>query len=150
VFGKKLSDYIQFEKWILILIFVVFATRLGLSLADTPFTLTRWVSINIVLLIGLVFCSIAVHTTGFGSYKQLLGLLLVQWVPAHILIASAIVLGILTGVDNAYTAPEVSGGGDGKFWLHVVAHTIGGFIFAAIAWLIGALILFVTKRIVRR
>jgi hypothetical protein len=111
---------------------------------------TRWVSINIVLLVGLIYCSIAVHTTGFGSYKQLFGLLLLQWVLAHMLIASAIALGILTGVDNAFTAPEVSGGNDGKFWVHVVAHLVGGFVFALFAWGIGSVILFVTKRIVRR
>jgi len=149
VFGKKLSEYIQFDRWILILIAVVFAIRLGMSLAGTSFTLTRWVSINIVLLLGLVYCSVAVHSSGFGSYKQLFGLLLVQWVPAHLLIASAIVLGIITGVDNAYTLTEVSGGGDGKTWLHVFAHTIVGFIRAAIAWLIGSVILFVTKKTTR-
>jgi len=146
VFGKKLSEYIQFDRWILILIVVVFAIRLGMSLAGTSFTLTRWVSINIVLLLGLVYCSVAVHSSGFGSYKQLFGLLLVQWVPAHLLIASAIVLGIITGVDNAYTLPEVFGGSDGKNWFHVFAHTIGGFILSAIAWLIGSVILFVTKK----
>lgn len=150
MFGKKLPEFIQFEKWILILIAVVFAIRLGLSLAGTSFMLTRWISINIVLLAALVYCSIAVHTTGFGSYKQLFGLLLVQWVLAHLLIAAAIVLGILTGVDNAFTAPEVSGGNDGKFWLHAVAHAIGGFIFTVFAWLIGSVILFVTRRAVRR
>jgi hypothetical protein len=146
VFGKKLSEYIEFDRWILILIAVVFAIRLGMSLAGTPFNTTKWVSINIVLLLGLVYSSVAVHTSGFGSYKQLFGLLLVQWVPAHLLIASAIVLGILTGVDNAYTLPEVTGGQDGKFWLHVVAHLIVGFVLAAIAWLIGSVILFVTKK----
>jgi hypothetical protein len=103
-----------------------------------------------VLLVGIVYCSIAVHTTGFGSYRQLFGLLLVQSVVAHTLIASAIVLGIITGVDNAFTIPEVSGGGDGKFWFHVVAHAMAGFILAVFAWLLGAVILFVTKRIVRK
>jgi hypothetical protein len=150
VFGKKLSEYIQFEKWILILIAVVFAIRFGLSLAGTSFTVTRWVSINIVLLVGLVYYSIKVHTSGFGSYKQLLGLLLVQWVLAEMLVALAIAVGIITGVDNAFTAPEVSGGGDGKFWGHVLAHAVGGFIFAVVVWLIGSPILFVTKRIVKR
>ena len=64
VFGKKLSEYIQFEKWILLLIAIVFVIRLGLSLAGTSFTLTRWVSINIVLLLGLVYASIAVQSIG--------------------------------------------------------------------------------------
>jgi hypothetical protein len=147
MFGRKFSEYIRFERWILILIGIVWAVRLGVSLAGTSFSLTRWISINIVLLIGLVYCSIAVHTSRFGSYKQLLGLLFIQGAFSHLLIAAAIVLGIVTGTDNAYTAPEVSGGQDGKFWLHVVAHLVGAVLLPLFAWLIGSIILFVTKRV---
>jgi len=96
VFGKKWSEYIQFERWILILIAAVWAVRLGLSLTGTSFSVIRWVSINIVLLVGLVYCSVVVHTSGFGSYKQLLALLFLQTAFAHLLIAAAIVLGIVT------------------------------------------------------
>ena len=147
MFGKKLSEYIQFERWLLILIAAVWAVRLGISLAGTSFEVTRWVSINIVLLVGLIYCSVAVQTSGFGSYKQLLGLLFMQTVLAHILIAAGIVLGILTGVSNAYTTPEVFGGSDGKTWLHVLAHVIAAFILPLIAWLVGSVILFATKRL---
>jgi hypothetical protein len=31
MFGKKVKEYLRFERWILILIVVVFALRLGLS-----------------------------------------------------------------------------------------------------------------------
>jgi hypothetical protein len=147
MFGKKLSEYIQFEQWLLILVAAVWAVRLGMSLAGTSFTVTKWVSINIVLLIGLIYCSVAVQTAGFGSYKQLLGLLFLQTALAHILIACAILLGIVTGVGNAYTGPEVFGGNDGKTWVHVAAHLIAAFILPLITWLIGSAILFVTKRL---
>jgi hypothetical protein len=147
VFGKKLSDYIRFESWIIILIAIVWAIRLGISIAGTPFATTRWVSINIVLLIGIIFCSVAVHTTGFGSYKQLYGLLFVQNVTAHLLIAVGIVIGIVTGTPNAYTAPEVFGGSNGANWGHVAAHAIVGPIAALVGWLIGSVILFVTKKV---
>jgi hypothetical protein len=147
VFGKKLSDYIRFDLWILILIAIVFAIRLGISLAGTPFATTKWVSINIVLLVGLLYCSVAVHTTGFGSYKQLFGLLLVQNLFAHLLIASGIILGIATGTANAFTASEVSGGQDGATWLHVLAHGIAGPLAALVAWLVGSAVLFVTKKV---
>ena len=147
MFGKKLSEYIRFEGWLLILIAVVWAVRLGISLAGTSFSVTKWVSINIVLLVGLLYCSIGVQTSGFGSYKQLLGLLFLQTLVAHILIAAGIILGILTGVGNAYTAPEVFGGSDGKTWVHVLAHVLAAFILPLIAWLIGSVILLVTKRL---
>ena len=147
MFGKKLSEYINFEGWLLVLIAVVWAVRLGLSLTGTSFSVTKWVSINIVLLVGLLYCSIGVQTSGFGSYKQLLGLLFLQTLVAHILIVAAIVLGILTGVGNAYTAPEVFGGNDGKTWVHVFAHVLAAFILPLITWLIGSAILFVTRRL---
>ena len=148
MFGRTFSEYIRFERWILILIAIVWAIRLGVSLSGASFSLTRWISINIALLIGLVYCSIAVHTSRFGSYKQLLGLLFIQGAFAHLLIAAAIVLGILTGTDNAYTAPEVSGGQDGKFWLHVVAHLLlAPVLLSLVNWLIGSIILFITKRV---
>jgi hypothetical protein len=146
MFGKKLSDYIQFERWILSAIAAMWAIRLGLSLAGTSFGITKWFSINIVLLIGLIYCSIAVHTTGFGSYKQLLGLLFVQNAFAHLLIAAGITLGIITGKDNAFTTPEVFGGSDGKSGIHVLAHLIAAVVLPFIVWLIGSAILFVTAK----
>ena len=36
MFGKKGEEYVRFERWILILIVMVFALRLGLSLAGVP------------------------------------------------------------------------------------------------------------------
>jgi hypothetical protein len=147
VFGKKLQEYFRFERWILILIVAVFVIRLGLSLGGIPISIDRWVSINLVLLLGLIYCSVAVHTTGFGGYKQLFGLLLLQTVVAHALIALGIVLGILTGVDNIYTAPEFFGGSSGRNWIHVLLHVIGAFVLPLFGWLVGSVILFLTKRL---
>ena len=147
VLGKKFSEYVRFEAWILILIAVVFLIRLGLSLAGASFAQARWVSINLVLLVGLIYCAVRVHTAGFGSYKQLFGLLLIQNVLAHILIALAIVLGIVTGTPNIFTAPEVSGGGNGATWIHALVHVIAGFIVPVVAWLFGSVILFAAKKL---
>jgi hypothetical protein len=147
MFGKKFSEYIRFQRGILILIVVVFLVRLGISLSGVPIAQARWVSVNIALLVGLVYAAITVHTAGFGAYKQLFGLLLVQNVLAHVLIAIAIILGILTGSDNIYTAPEFFGGADGKNWLHVLAHSFAGFFVTLFSWLFGSLILFVTRKV---
>jgi hypothetical protein len=147
MFGKKFSEYIQFERWILILIAAVFVIRLALPLLGTSIGLTRWVSINIVLLVGLVYCSVAVHTARFGGYKQLYGLLLIQTVFAHSLIALGIILGITTGTDNIYTAPEFFGGNSGRNWIHVLMHIIAAVVLPLIVWLIGSVILFATKRL---
>ena len=147
MFGKKLSEYVHFQRWILILVAMVFAIRLGASLAGLPNDQTKWISVNLVLLVGLVYAAVAVHTAGFGSYKQLFGLLLVQNFLAHILIALAIVLGIVTATDNIFTAPEYFGGGDGKAWIHVLAHGLVWIFPALFGWLIGSLILLVTRKL---
>jgi hypothetical protein len=147
VFGKKFGEYIRFDSWILILVAAAFATRLATGMAGVPVATTKWISINIVLLVGLIYCSVAVHTRGFGSYKQLFGLLLVQNAFAHLLIACGIALAIVTATSNIYTAPEFFGGNDGRNWGHVAAHFLGAFLVPVFAWLIGSVILFVTKKV---
>jgi hypothetical protein len=122
----------------------------ALRAGQIQFFVTRWVSINIVLLVGLVYCSIAVHTTGFGSDKQLLALLLVQgfWRTCSSFRRSRLELlresiARLPRPRSQEEATESSGG-------HVIAHAFGGFVFAVGAWILAAPILFVTKRIIRR
>jgi len=77
---------------------VVFALRLGLSLAGvskaeypvmtrtgipTIPQATEWLSMNLVLLVGILYYAIAVQTRGFGTYKHLFPLLLFQATIAH-------------------------------------------------------------------
>jgi hypothetical protein len=150
LFGKKFSEYVRFERWILILIAAVFVIRMGVSAAGTPINVARWVSINLVLLAGLIYCSVGVHTKGFGSYKQLFGLLLLQNVFAHTLIALGIALAVVTGSDNIYTAPEFFNGSSGSNFIHVAMHLIAGFIVPVFAWLVGSVILFATKKLSSR
>jgi len=147
MFGKTVGQYLAFQKVILALIAVAFVVRLGLSLSGTPNETAKWISVTSVLLLGVVFYGVAVHTTGFGSYKQLYPLLLFQSLLGEGLVALAIVLAIVTGRDNIYTAPEYSGGGDGKNWTHVVAHLmVAAVSLPLISWAIASLVLFVTKK----
>jgi hypothetical protein len=151
IFGKPLSDYISFSKLILWLIAIVGIARLALSLAGVENGTVKWLSISMVLLLGLVYFSIRVHTTGFGSYKQLLVVIFLQSVVAQLIIIAGIVIAIFTGKDNIFSAPEYSGGGDGKTWLHVGAHLLlGTTVGPLIAWLVGSLIMFVTKKVTRK
>jgi hypothetical protein len=151
MFGKSLSDYLRFQGVVLAVIVVVAIARLGMSLAGMPNDTVKWMSVTGVMLLGLIYYSVAVHTKGFGSYKQLYGLLLIQSFMTETLVALAIVLAIVTGTSNIYTAPEYSGGGDGKNWGHVVAHlVVGAVVLPLVTWLIGSLILFVTKKVAPR
>ena len=156
MFGKKVKEYVRFERWILILIVVVFALRLGLSLAGVANKNGRlaspaeWVSINLVLLVGILYCAIAVQTTGFGTYKHLFPLLLFQTSIAHCLIGMGIILGIVTGHNNVFTALEHCGvcGADGLKWGHALGHIVlVPPLVSLISWLPASAILFVTRKV---
>jgi hypothetical protein len=148
IFGKTLSQYLNFQKYILLLILVVGLGRLILSLAGLPNSATKWLSISVVALIGLVYYAIRVHTTGFGSYKQLLPLIFIQSVVSQAIVIAGIVIAIYTHKDNVFSAPEFSGGTDGKTWLHAGAHLVLGVIIGPlVAWLIGCALLWVVKKI---
>jgi hypothetical protein len=148
IFGKKVSEYLAFQKHILLLILAVGLGRLFLSLGGVPDSTTKWLSISVVTLIGLVYYSIRVHTAGFGSYKQLLPLVFFQSVVAQAIIVSGIIIAILTNKDNVFSVPEYSGGADGKTWLHVAAHLVVGLIVGPlVGWLIGSILLFIVKKV---
>ncbi len=151
MFGKTVAQYLSFQKALLALIVVAWLLRLALSLAGVPNANARWISVTAVLLIGVFYYGVAVHTKGFGSYKQLYPLMLFQSVLGEGLVALAVALAILTSRDNIYTAPEYSGGGDGKNWLHVVAHLVLGIvILPLVSWGVSSLVLLVTKKVAPR
>ena len=148
IFGKTLSQYLSFQKYILWLIAVVGLARLGLSLGGVPNSTTKWLSISVATLIGLVYYAIRVHTTGFGSYKQLLPLVFTQSVLSQAIVIAGIVIAIYTGKDNVFSAPEYSGGTDGKTWLHAGAHLVVGVVLMPLfGWLIGSVLMWVVKKV---
>jgi hypothetical protein len=151
IFGKKLSEYCRFQQVILWVIGVVGLVKLALSLAGLPNDTTKWLSITALAIAGIVYYGVRVHTSGFGSYKQLVPLIFNQSVLAHGIIAVGIIIAIVTGHDNVFTAPEYSGGGDGKTWLHVGAHVVlGMFVGTLVSWLMASIVMWVTKRVARR
>src|SRR5215211_6767304 len=109
IFGKTISEYLSFQKYILLLIFIVGLARLFLSLRGVPDSTTKWLSISVASLIGIVYYAVRVHTSGFGSYKQLLPLSFIQSVLAQGIVILGIIIAIYTGKDNVFSAPEYSG-----------------------------------------
>jgi hypothetical protein len=151
MFGKTVAEYLRFQKVVLALIALAFVLRWALSLGGVPNATVRWFSVTGVLLIGVLYYGVAVHTKGFGRYKQLYPLMLFQSVLGEGLVALAVAIAILTSRDNIYTAPEYSGGGDGKTWLHVVAHlALGVVVLPLVTWGIGSLVLLVTRKVAPR
>ena len=151
IFGKRFSEYVRFQRVMLGLILVVGLAKLAMTLAGVPNSTTKWLSLTVLAIVGLFDYGIRVHTSGFGSYKQMLPLIFNQNVLAHGIVIVGIVIGIVTGHDNVFTAPEYSGGGDGKTWLHVGAHVVAGMLVATLlGWLIASIVMWVTKRVARR
>jgi hypothetical protein len=147
MFGKSVSEYYTFQKAIIILIILVGLGRLALSLAGVPTSITKWISLNAMALAGILYCGIQVPRTGFGGYKHLIPLFVMQAGIGNIIVAAGIVLAIMTGADNIYSLPEYSGGTDGKTWIHAGAHIfLGGILGPLIGWVIGSGIMFVVKK----
>jgi hypothetical protein len=150
IFGKTLSEYVGFERWILVLIAAVGIGRLVLSLAGLPNSEVKWLSVTVMGILGMVYCAVIVHTSGFGTYRHLLPLMVLQGIVGNVIVAGGILLAMATGTDNIYSAPEYSGGVDGKTWTHAGAHILLGIVVGPLVfWLVAAGIMFIVKKVTR-
>src|SRR4029453_4623325 len=145
IFGKPLSDYIAFCKPFLILIPLVGIVRLTLSLTGTPNETARWFSMTALGWIAVIYYSIRIHTSGFGSYKELLVICALLNLSTQVISITGILIAT-TGANNIFNAPEFAFGG-GSPWLHVAAHVfIGTTVGSLVPWAIGSLILVITRK----
>lgn len=146
IFNRRLSEYVAFCGPFLVLIAAMGVTRLALTLGGLPNGTVKWFSINAVLWIGVFYYAVRVHTSGFGSYKQLLVICALQNLVEQAVVILGIVLAIVTGTTNIFSTPEYSFGTNP--WVHLGAHlTIGLAAGTLMPWLIGSAILAVTRRV---
>jgi len=130
----------------LIAIVVVGLLRLALSLAGVSDHATRWASISVVGLIGTVYYGVAVHTSGFGSYRQLLPLHVIQGIVAAAIVIAGILISAATGKANIFTAPEY--GGTMSVPMHVGGHVLAGILIGPlVGWAVSSLIMLITKKV---
>ena len=147
MFGKRLTEYLGFQKGWLVLTAAVGLARLGLSLAGAPDDSVRFLSMNALLWTGAVYYGVAVYTRGFGSYKQILPLVFFQVLILHVIAVAGILLSIF-GFSNIFAAPEYSGPATTQNqWLHAVSHlTIGMVAAPLVLWAVGSLAMWITKK----
>jgi hypothetical protein len=149
MFGKRLSEYLAFQKVPLGLIAAVGLARLGLSLTGLPNDAVAWLSMNAVSLAAALYYGVAVHTRRFGSYKQILPLTFFQILLQQLIAVLGILLTI-AGLPNVYAAPEYSFGSQ-NHGLHVLAHlTVGIVVAPLVQWVVASLVMLVTKRVAPR
>ena len=145
LFGKTLSDYIQFQKVLLILTAAVGLIRFGLTFAGTPDPVVNWFSVTALLLFGIVYYPIQVHRKGFGGYKHVWMLIVIQTSVAQVIIGAGILMSGATGIDSIFSEGAASG-----YLPHALSHLIGGpTVFAGIFWVLSVPILLVTKRFMK-
>jgi hypothetical protein len=149
MFGKRISEYLDFQKVALIVLAVVGLLRLALSLAGVPNGKVAYLSMNVVTWAAAIYYGVAVHTKGFGTYRHLLPLGLFQIVVQQAIAVLGILLAI-AGHDNVYAAPEFSFNVANQ-WLHLLSHlTIGIVVPPFLLWAVESLVLWITKRVARR
>jgi hypothetical protein len=146
VFGKRLSEYVRFQRVILGLIVVVGLARLLLSLAGVSTDVVRFFSMTVLAIAGVFYYGIRVPTTGFGSYRHLLPLLVIQSVVANLIVISGILISRFTYRPNVFTAPEF--GGVMRTRWHILGHVAFGMIVAPLVlWAVASRVMWVTKRV---
>ena len=142
LFGMTLNDYLGYAKFVIIVTVAVGVVRLALSLADAG-SIAVWFSLNVVGLLAMIYFAVSVHTSGFGSYKQLLVLLLIQGVVSQVTIGLGVAVTPLTGIETVYSQAEMAGVTNP--WIHAGSHVVIAPLFAGIGWIPAAVIMFVTK-----
>jgi hypothetical protein len=148
IFGKSLSEYVRFSKLFIILIAVVGLTRLALTLTGAPNSTAKWFSMTVVMWIGLIYLSIRVQTSGFGTYRHLLPVLAIPNLVGQAIAITGIMTAIFTGTGNVFSSPEFAFGGDGKTWIHVAAHLFFGTTAGSVLpWAVGSGIMAITKKV---
>jgi hypothetical protein len=146
IFGRTFGDYLRFATGIVALVVVVGVARLVLSMAGVPVPAVKFVSVTTMALLGVVYFGVRTHTSGFGSYRQLLPLMVITLGAASWVSGFAVVLAIITGRDNIYSIPEYSGGQEGKTFFHAFAHFfIAPFVAGLIAWGLSSIVMLVAK-----
>ena len=153
MFGKRVSQYLEFQKFPLLFIAVVGLARLTLSLAGLPDDTVKFLSITVAGWAVIFYYGVAVHTQGFGSYKQLLPLMLFQVLLVQAIAVFGILLAI-AGWSNIYAAPEYSGppfARSANQWSHLLGHLTIGIVAPVLLWWgVASLTMLIAKRVAPR
>ena len=147
--GRSLGEHIRLLTPLFGLIAAVWVLRWSLFHLGLPLSLVRYLSITVIVPVCILLAAVLIHVKRFGGYSNVVlsAVLLVMWSQA--LIVAAILLAVLTGIDNVYTLPEFSGlDPDPNHVRHIRGQVTFGIGFESLfGALIGCLFLFMLRRI---
>ena len=109
------------------LIAAVWALRWIADIASAPPALVRGISVSVAGAVAVLVAVILIHFKRFGGYTSVVvsAFLLILW--EEILIVSAIIFTMVTGIEDIYTAPEFSYGNSQLH--HIASHLTYGLGF---------------------
>src|SRR5215467_13929847 len=147
IFGKPFEDYTAFCGPFVAVILAIGIARLALSLGGAPNSVVRWLSMTAAVWIGVLYYSVRVPLSGFGSYKQLLPVAVLLNLAEQTIAIVGIAVAIFSGNNNIFSSPEFAFGGYGRTWLHLGAHLVFGTTFGSLVpWLAGCLFLWLAGK----
>lgn len=125
----------------------VWLLRWVMDAAGTPWIITRLVSVTVASGVSVLLAVLLIHSQRFGGYSSVVVASFFINIWAEGLIAAAILVTILTGKTNIYSAPEYSGM-QGHLE-HLRAHLTFGIAIGTLEdSLVGCLLLWLLRRLI--
>ena len=148
--GRGLRDHVRLLTPLFGLITIVWALRWGLDAAGFSHALVRVFSVTGATSLSVLIAVWLIHRKGFGSYPNVVLASLLLVVFEQVILVVAIVVSVVTKVENVFTELEFSITSEDPYHLrHIIGHmTFGigaGMLFGAAT---GCLILWLLRMLV--
>lgn len=128
----------------------IWLLRMLLDAAGAPRWLVRTFSVSGASSLAIVLAVLLIHVRQFGSYSNVFvtSLFLVAW--RELLVTLAIIISLISGIENIYTAPEFSAPGEDPYHIrHIIGHlTFGIGAGTLLGGAMGCLLLWLLRKLV--
>lgn len=150
IVGQRFRDHVRFLLPLFGLLTAVWMVRLILGKFGVPHGALRFVSMTIAAPVCVMLAAVLIHIRRFGSYTNVVvsSLLINVW--SELLIILAILISVVTGIENVFTAPEYSiQGDDALHLLHIYGHLTFGIGLGTVSGsAVGTLLLWLLRLLV--
>jgi hypothetical protein len=146
--GHSLREYLHLTFPAFGLILAVWMLRLVLAAAGAPLNIVRLFSVSVASAVAMVLAVLLLHLHHAGGYLGAFVCSYVLGIWAQLLLVSAIIFTIVSGIPTIYSAPEFTPPAWSQ-WRHVLSHLFFGFVVGAVfSFVLSALLLWMFRRLV--